>query len=388
MSHELAFVDGVASMVYRQEFGEPWHGLGQPITEKMSATQAMNLANADYKVVKADVVDHLPDGTQIPSKAVSLYSNHGDKWNYLTTLKSHKNYQLIQNRDISAMLDFSDDNTPALSEVFDMDTMGVLSDSKRSFFCLRMDERTIKVNGKRDPYVSHFMVTNDFAAGVIFVSQARTRTVCRNTMIAALAEADGNDALWTISHRSNPKERLEFRLDLERVLQASDDSYFAELEAMVDRMWKDQEEKEKFVNMVFPDPKESSKIRQAKAIRPGMREAVVVPIMEMADADRTILGNLRERAERNREGMKKRIEFYENEFSASSLYAAYQGATDWICWSKERGDMENLGQSIITPTGERYKNLQRVTEASRYILNPKYKNKRRKQQVWDLINNN
>jgi uncharacterized protein DUF932 len=372
----------VESMIFREEFGMPWHGLGKPITEKITAAQGLELAEADYEVVKAISMDVLPDGTEIPASSTSLYSDYGGTWNYLNTVKKADNYEIVQNREIAEMLDYGDNSTASLTELFDLDTLAVLSGSKRAFFCLRMGERSVKINGKDDKYMCHMGVINDFAGGNIFVTQSRTRIVCRNTMIAALEESDEDGTLWTISHRSNPRERLEFRIDLERVLQNSDDQYFTELELMVNRMWQDQEEKDKFVNMIFPDPKPSKNIRQARMVHPDMREAVVVPIMKLAQTDQKTLNNMTERAERNRAGLYERIAVYEDEFKAESLYAAYQGATDWICWSKERGDMARAGQSIITPTGERFKNLQRVTDASRHILNPKYKSKRRKQQLW------
>lgn len=372
----------VESMIFREEFGMPWHGVGKPILQKITAKQGLIEAKGDYEVVKAVSADTLPDGTVIPASSTSLYSNYGGVWNYLNTIKKADHYDLVQNMDIAEMLDYGDDDTSSLTELYDLDTLAVLSGSKRTFFCLRMGENAVKINGKQDPYMSHLGVINDFSNGNIFVTQSHTRIVCRNTMIAALEESDADGTLWTISHRSNPKERLNFRIDLERVLQNSSNEYFAELERMVNRMWKDQEEKEKFVHMIFPDPKNSKNIRQARQVRPDMREAVVVPILELAQVDQKTLDNRRERAEENRQGLMERIAVYEDEFQAESLYAAYQGATDWICWSKERGDMARAGASIITPTGERFKNLQRVTDASRHILDPKYKSKRRKQQLW------
>jgi hypothetical protein len=369
---------------YRKSQGLPWHKEGQDIDGITQAVAATRKIGMDYEVNFAKGQDTLPDGTVIESPVHNLYSNYGNEWHFLNTVRKPEKYEIIQNIDIAQMLDESNDQYPALTEILKLDTLGMLSETKRVFWSMEGNGRSIEVNGKPDEYKSYTFIYNDFAQGSVYVGQARVRIVCLNTAIAALVQSEEEGTLWHISHRKSPKARLAFRLELERAIQDADNDYFNRLESMVGRMWNEQE-KDQFVNMIFPDPKDTKNMKQAAKANANMREAIVAPVMELAADDKKSLDVRRDRAEDNRKGLKERIEFYVDEFQGDSLYAGYNGATDWAGYSYERGTYQDIGESIISPTGERYKTLQRVEDAARTILYPNWKKPNRKRSQFEFM---
>jgi hypothetical protein len=364
MSHE------VVSLAYRESYGYPWHRLGNPVgDEHLTAHELFERADGLYTVVKAPLTATLPDGTSIKSPSCDIYSNHGGDWTYLSTIKRPKNYEIVQNEDIAKVLDTGTVEMPALSDIFEMDTAGVLSEGKRSFICFRMGRDSVKIGstGQNDDYETHGFIYNSFATGEEKISWglSLTRIVCRNTLMAAVGESEEDGSLWSFSHRGDPMMWLKFRAELDRSLQQQRKSFYAELERMVDMNW-EVDRRDVFVEALYPLPVVPKKSKLAKlAENLDISSEILVPVQSAGAAADRIYESRIELANANREGIKALLPEYEDQFGRT-LYATYQAATDWTCWNKIRGDWKDVAESIMFNT--RFTDTQRLIKESRKVL--------------------
>lgn len=363
MAHE------VVSLAYREAYGVPWHRLGVPMQDKVTAAQAVQIGKGAYTVIKAPLFAQIGDA-YVPTEAAALYSDHSGEWTYLNTIKKGEKYEPVQNTQIAELLDAGDDNNLPLTDIFEMDVFGVLSEGKRSFFCLRMGEDTVKhgVDGD-DRYITHLHIYNDYTNnGALRVGMSLTRSVCLNTITYAMMEAEKDGKLWSFSHKSSPLDRLAFRLEFERKIQNARRKFYAELEAMT-LVGFEEPQIEAFAERLFPVPPVPGKVQEGKMVRDDMRQEIVKPVLELAAAADQSWQNRKEQAELNQQGLVARIKDYRQEFGALSLYTFFQGATDFINWRHpERGEWSDVAESVMF--GVRAQELDRLGELSHTIMYP------------------
>lgn len=359
----------VVDMAYRSEYGMPWHRLGTPVEERVSAYELFRRANGLYNIVKAPLKAELPDDTIIDSPSCDIYSDHSGSWTYLSTVKRPKNYELVQNEDIAKVLDACTDDTPALSDIFEMDTAGVLSEGRRSFICFRMGKDSVKIGvDGNDEYETHGFIHNSYAAGEekLLWGLALTRMVCRNTAIMAIGESEEDGTLWSFSHRSDPLMWLRFRAELERTLQQQRKKFYAELESMTLKRW-DINTRDKFIDDLYPLPVMPKKSKIANTVRGlEINSELLTPVLNAGDAAHKVYDSRIELAETNRKGIKTLVPQYEEQFG-QTLYATYQATTDWLCWSKMRGTWGDVAENVMFNT--RFQDTQRLMKMSRKVIN-------------------
>lgn len=349
----------VRSLAYRFVNGIPWHQSGTPILEKVTAREAAVIGGLDYRTYKLPLyVNH--NDQLLKTRSAAIYSDFSGEMVQVSTLvKDTEKYIIVDNMDIADLLDHEESGQPALSEIFDMDTAGVLDDGQVAFYCLRMGEDTVKlgIDGD-DHYVMHLVIRNSYQGnGAITVGLSSTRVVCLNTDMMHLTEAESNGTLWTFPHRQNPMEWLSFRLDVERAAQSVRKEYYALLQRMVDVKWQTDEDAVTFAAEVFPDPK-PSKIARRMEYAHFASEMALEAITPIADADSKRHAAGMQRAYDNRTLLVEKIREYEDKYSERSLYWGFQGGTDYISHRIERGTPADLGASLLVPTRSRYNELQ------------------------------
>lgn len=363
MAHE------VVSLAYREAFGVPWHRLGVPMQDKVTAAQAVQIGRGEYTVIKAPLFAQIGD-LYISTEAAALYSNHSGEWTYLNTIKKGEKYEPVQNTQIAELLDTGDKDNLPLTDIFEMDVFGVLSEGKRSFFCLRMGEDTVKIGVDGDDhYVTHLHIYNDYTHnGALRVGMSLTRSVCLNTITFAMTEAEKDGKLWSFSHKSRPLDRLAFRLEFERKIQNARRKFYAELEAMT-LIGFGESQIEMFAERLFPIPPVPGKVREAAMVRDDMRPEITEPVLDLAAQAGVVWYHRKEQAEANQQGLVARIKDYQQEFGTLSLYTLFQGATDYINWrTPERGEWNDVAESVMF--GVRSQELERLGELSHAILSP------------------
>lgn len=192
MAHNLNFKGGKASFA---SVGKAWHGLGQVLTERMTAEQALKFSQLDYSVIKIpSFVEY--EGSQIATGEYSTLRT--DTKQILGNVGGI--YTILQNRDAFSFFDPIVDRDEAIYE-----TAGALGDGERIFLTAKMPDY-IQV-GKGDELELFVVFTNSHdgrtpAQAII----TPIRVVCQNTLSAALKK--GGDRV-TLRHTKNLEEKLK-----------------------------------------------------------------------------------------------------------------------------------------------------------------------------------
>jgi hypothetical protein len=351
----------VASLAFRQERGIPWHGLGTPATGKQTAKELAVLAKMDYTMKLMPNVAVHPDspadengiyGVQsyIPTGSGTIYSNRTGEWSQVSTVKRIGNYQIPQNMEVAEIIDTPFNGNAALSDIFDMDVAGVLSDGKFTFFSLAMGEDVVKLGIEGDDhYETHTLFFNDFVNGKLSAAISVIRTVCINTAQLALRDSSKRGTLWTFSHRRDSLTLLQYYAELVMHLQAERVAFYDSLQQMVGINWTNSDQ-ENFVNAVYPLPPVPSHVTRAEIGRnynisvSETVEAIASDAQKKWELDTA-------RIKGYREGLNERIAVYADEFHGLTKYAGFQAATDFIGWREpERGNWNDVAESLLTDT--------------------------------------
>lgn len=207
MAHDLELNrTGDASLAYSTNYGTPWHQLGTPLNGLQTPSQILTAANADWQVLQQPATMTHPDtGQVIPVK--------GRKINYRrrpTVIDADgvdggdiqplgivgDNYRIIQNREALTLAYNLADLDPDSAH---MDVAGVLNDA--TFFAyIRLPDTVIDPQGIADRIATGLgVVTGHDGRTALHIVESKVRTVCRNTVNAAL----GSAAKISVRHTGN-----------------------------------------------------------------------------------------------------------------------------------------------------------------------------------------
>jgi len=194
MAHNLNFNDGKWSFAARGE--KAWHGLGQYVSEAMTAEQAIKLGGLDYGVEKRPLFAPAWEGTYV--EAPGFYANvRTDNNEILGVVKGR--YRIVQNKDAFSFFDSIIDSGEAIFE-----TAGALGRGERIFVTAKLPEDMLVRGEKVEKYI---MLTNSHdGSTTIIAGFTPIRVVCNNTLTAALK--GGLDNKVSISHTASAESRL------------------------------------------------------------------------------------------------------------------------------------------------------------------------------------
>lgn len=184
----------VETMAFVQDRGTPWHGLGTPVENLMTAAEALEASGLDW-TVEFDTVQSSA-GRIFPNKRMTVRSTDGAPLGIVGD-----RYQIIQNKDAFAFADNLVDSGEAKYE-----TAGSLHGGRRVFLSMELGHLDINVKGDDSDTKMYLMLTNSHdsataAEGVI----TPIRTVCRNTLNLALSTAK---ASFKIRHTGDITAKL------------------------------------------------------------------------------------------------------------------------------------------------------------------------------------
>ena len=245
MSHELEIIDGQASMFYLND-EVPWHGLGKPVSHLLTAAQAIEVANLDWKVFLAPMVVPFleSDGT------VTYQQLENDRAVIRDTDRKHlgtvtKMYKPIQNSDAFQAFDDIAGNGEAKYV-----TAGSLSGGKRIFLTAKVGDE-INIAGQ-DPHNLFLLLVNSHDGSKSLTAVTTLiRAVCSNTVTFGIASAKTS---WTFNHRQHLKGRT---IEAREALQMSF-KYVEAFEAEAEKMMQMQITKDQFaaiIKDVLPETK-------------------------------------------------------------------------------------------------------------------------------------
>lgn len=188
MAHELAFVNGKASIAFVGE--KPWHGLGQELTENASLEVWKRESGMDFEIKDSPITFQADGETKVYTGSRALFrSDTGDQLSIVSD-----DYKVVQPGEV---LDFFKDLVSLNG--MKLQTAGVLYGGRR-FWALADTGRAADVLGSDRVVGNLLLVTScdgTMATNARFVA---TRVVCANTLSLAMREDSKNAA--RVTHRS------------------------------------------------------------------------------------------------------------------------------------------------------------------------------------------
>ncbi len=192
MAHNLNETNGKTSMMYVGEV--PWHKLGMRLENPATATEAIQAAGLDFRVVKKNLRTTTPDLSVVGHYATV----RTDNLQVLGVVGSR--YEPIQNRDAFTTFDALVGEGEAIYH-----TAGVLGKGERIWILAKLPDY-IRVNGN-DLVEKFLLLTNSHdGSGPVRVKLTPIRVVCENTLTVAL---DGREQEVRIRHTAQAESRLK-----------------------------------------------------------------------------------------------------------------------------------------------------------------------------------
>lgn len=176
MAHQINFNKKKGTYSFAAHAEPAWHGLGQIVTNVMTAQQAISLANLDYEVGKANIQYY--DEAGMPVQIDGVYSNYRkDNGAFLGLVKSR--YEIVQNIDAFGFFDSIVDSGEAIYE-----TAGALGNGERIFIMAKLPD-DFEIGGEKIKKYILLSNSHDGSSSVI-AGMTNIRVVCNNTLQAAL----------------------------------------------------------------------------------------------------------------------------------------------------------------------------------------------------------
>jgi phage/plasmid-like protein (TIGR03299 family) len=216
--HNLEIVDDKASMVYVSKWGNPWHELGTPVENAMTAVQALELSRQNFKVEKFQLEFQ---GKPVPAWGIFRTDSMG----LLGTCG--EGYLPIQN-------DAQFDAIDALLQGSDgahYDTAGVLGKGERVWALARIPQADINIGS--DKHEAYLLASTSHDGSEAFTLKlVNIRVVCQNTLSMALSS---NGALARIRHTKNALGRMEAAKEYFKMIEKNAHTLAEKLQVLAGR---------------------------------------------------------------------------------------------------------------------------------------------------------
>lgn len=190
MAHKL-FTDANGKTSFAAVGQTAWHGLGQYVTEAMTAAQAIDLGGLDYVVEKQEI--KTAGGIIIPNAKATVRVDTQAPLGIVTDA-----YEVIQNKEMFEFFDAIIDRGEAIYQ-----TVGAIGQGEKIFITAKLPT-DILVHGEQ---VENYLLLTGGHDGRSPIQAGFTsiRVVCNNTLTAALRELQNK---VTVMHYSNAKSNL------------------------------------------------------------------------------------------------------------------------------------------------------------------------------------
>ena len=183
-----------------------WHKLGTVFGEdaKLSATQAMEMADMMFAIEKHPQVVRLEDGTELATDSYAVVrepTSTNNNYEVLATVG--RQWTPIQARDLGRMID-------PISENFPVESAGALGKGEKIF--LSLDASESKIAG--EDHHLYWLVTDarDGTSGLT-IAFTPVRVVCQNTLITGM---QSSKVSINLKHNKSIQTDTEFYLDIFR----------------------------------------------------------------------------------------------------------------------------------------------------------------------------
>lgn len=210
MAHEIENLNGKDSFAFtgRQV---PWHGLGQNVSDSVTAQEMLKAANLDWEVRLApafnrehgDVGNSLISDTQFVERwqlteqkpLTSWTTIPAKKFEYVDTLGVvGKSFKAVQNSQLAEVL--SKVSATPTSDI-KWSSAGSLRGGRDVFFVADLPDDGFNIPGDSEDSIDSYLVAHDSKVGAhsLRIFQTSVRPVCMNTLVASFGRATRSVAI-------------------------------------------------------------------------------------------------------------------------------------------------------------------------------------------------
>jgi phage/plasmid-like protein (TIGR03299 family) len=198
----------------------PWHGLGTVVDGLLTASQALEAAHLDWRVVTAQITAQV-GGRSVPVEGHKAIVR--SDINSPLSVMSDK-YHPIQNSEAFEFFDAVVGDGQAV-----YDTAGALHGGRRVWIMARLPKALFIEGEELERNI--LLVTSHDGSSTLKMMHVTTRVVCQNTLTIALRGATHS---VSILHRANYKDRVA---EAQRALKVSY-GYFDQLSVLISQLAK------------------------------------------------------------------------------------------------------------------------------------------------------
>ena len=239
-------------------FKEPaWHGLGKVFTEKLTVSEAIELADVGFEIHKVPNYARVPVGDGFQNVATKSFSVMREptvdspEWTVLSTVG--KEWTPIQIKDLATMLD-------PLSDQYGVETVGAIGQGEKVFITL--DAGGSKIAGE-DHHLYYLVTDHRDGTGALSIAFTPVRVVCQNTLTLGLREAKLNVSL---QHRKSIVQDAEWYTNIfNQMLSAKEDSI--EKMNVLTTVKIDDAAVKKVIDKSYPTASMPNKLRLSQSIK-------------------------------------------------------------------------------------------------------------------------
>ena len=244
MSHDITKrADGSYEFVSAVTRG--WHDLGQLSDKKMTAAEAMTMAQLAWKVEQVEVLHQViaEDGeTELHTIPDHYLVRREDNKRALGVMSSK--YQMIQNTEMFGFVDKMIGSGKAA-----WDTAGSLAGGRVVFMQIELEGRLFLKSNPNDQTIKRVLFFNSHDGSKALTGMITpVRVVCQNTLNAALGS---HSNCFKIKHTKNYSDKMDYAA---KILGLAD-AYFSDLQAVMDTLDAKQVDlnyAKGFVDALFP----------------------------------------------------------------------------------------------------------------------------------------
>jgi phage/plasmid-like protein (TIGR03299 family) len=251
MAHEIAMVDGKASMMYTGE--TPWHGLGTRLDDPATAAEAIQAAGLDYDVELAPLCTR--DGIPVPQRKAVIRNDTQEALGVVGN-----NYVPIQNRHCFNFLD------AVVADGLRYHTAGALGRGERAWMLAKLPD-VLRV-GSTDDIVDRFLLLSNAHDGTASLRCffSPIRVVCANTL--TLAHKNGRGDGIAIRHVGDLAGKVRQAQEVLGLARRFYDSLQDQIDVLAGH-YPTSAQLTGYFESLYPDPAEGSNSR-ARGVREGL----------------------------------------------------------------------------------------------------------------------
>ena len=221
MAHEIENLNGKDSFAFTGERGLVWHGLGQNVSDAVTAHEMLKAANLNWEVRLAPIYNRehgsgqeLVDDLQFVERWMLTEQEPLTAWSdvppsrmeYQDTLGVVGNtFQAVQNRELADVLS-KVSSTPTSD--LKWSTAGSLRGGRDVLFVAELPDDGFSIDGDSEDKIDSYLVAHDNKIGQhsLRIFQTSVRPVCMNTLVASFGKATQS---LTIRHSGDIHQKIK-----------------------------------------------------------------------------------------------------------------------------------------------------------------------------------